>query len=86
MNSVFGKLFKESKGTYGYLFVGCLAALLNGMIWPFFNIAFSNIMSKMAEAKKYNDDINKFCLLFLAVAVGGAFASFTYSFCFGIAG
>jgi hypothetical protein len=68
------------------LFVGCLFALANGAIWPFFNVAFSNIMALMAQAKDKSDEINKYCLLFLLVAIVGSFTICLYNFCFGIAG
>jgi hypothetical protein len=32
-------------GTYVYLGVGCLAAAANGLIWPGFNYAFSQILN-----------------------------------------
>jgi hypothetical protein len=43
------------KGSYHLIFIGCIGALCNGAVWPFFNIAFSNIMSLMAQAQQKSD-------------------------------
>jgi hypothetical protein len=66
------------------LFLGAFFALINGSIWPVFNIAFSNIIALLAEAEKYNSQINGYCLLFLAIAIFGSAATFAYTFFFGI--
>jgi hypothetical protein len=86
LDAVFGKLFKECKGSYSLLFFGCLAAILNGLIWPIFNIAFSNIMALMFEAKKNSEEINYYCWMFLIVAAIGACTTFLYHLFFGLAG
>jgi hypothetical protein len=48
LDSVFGKLFKLGSSNNLYLFTGVLFAFINGGVWPFFNVAFSNILSLMA--------------------------------------
>lgn len=35
----------ESKDSFGLLFIGTISAIINGLVWPFFNIAFSNIFA-----------------------------------------
>jgi hypothetical protein len=68
--------------------VGCLAAVVNGLIWPGFNYAFSQILNLFPRVREDLDartKINNYCLLFLGVAFIGAFTSALYSFCFGVA-
>jgi hypothetical protein len=86
LNAVFGKIFAFSKPNIIYIIVGSISAFANGLIWPIFNIAFSNIMALMVDAQKNSDDIDKYCLLFLAVAIGGGLCTFLYTFSFGIVG
>lgn len=53
MDAVLGKLFKlVSKHNY-LLYFGVLGALINGSVWPFFNIAFSNILALMSDAANH---------------------------------
>lgn len=40
----------------------------------------------MAIAKEKSEEINFYCLMFLVVAAAGSFTTFSYTFCFGIAG
>lgn len=64
--------------------LGSLAALANGAIWPGFNYAFSNIMTRLSDPINNNDEINMYCLMFLMVAGAGALTTMTYTFCFGV--
>jgi ABC-type multidrug transport system fused ATPase/permease subunit len=66
--------------------MGILGAIVNGSIWPFFNIAFSNILSLMIDAAEHESEIDNYCLLFLATAVGGAICTFLYKFPFDVYG
>lgn len=86
LDAVFGKLFKLSAKHNLLLYAGVLAALVNGSIWPFFNIAFSNILSMMADAVHHESEIDNYCLLFLATAVAGGVCTFAYKFPFDIYG
>jgi hypothetical protein len=71
--------------------VGCIAAMGNGLIWPGFNLAFSKIMvllSKLElriDVENISKEINNYCVMFMLVAVAGAFTSMLYTFCFGVA-
>ena len=65
--------------------MGVISALLNGAVWPFFNIAFSNVLAFMATpetTKLHSDEIDQYCLLFLATAVLGGVATTMYKFPF----
>ncbi len=83
---MFGKLFKMCAKHNLLLFAGVFAALVNGSIWPFFNIAFSNILSLMNDAAEHETEINNYCLLFLATAIAGALCTFAYKFPFDVYG
>lgn len=50
LDAVFGKLFKRMYKHNHWLAIGIIGAIANGSIWPFFNIAFSNILSMMSHA------------------------------------
>lgn len=83
---MFGKLFKMCSKHNGLLYVGVLAALINGSVWPFFNVAFSNILALMVDAANHDDEINNYCLLFLATAIAGGICTFAYKFPFDLYG
>jgi hypothetical protein len=55
LKGVFSKLFRYNRENWGLLIVGCLAAFANGLIWPLFNIAFSNIMALLAFAEQNSE-------------------------------
>lgn len=68
------------------LFIGVIASLINGAVWPFFNIAFSNILSMIYDAVNHQDEINMYCILFLITAVAGAVCTFSYKYPFDVYG
>ncbi len=86
LDAVFGKLFKLVSKHNCLLYIGVLAAMINGSVWPFFNIAFSNILSMMTDAEHHDGEINDYCLLFLGTAVAGAICTFAYKFPFDVYG
>lgn len=55
LKGVFSKIFRYNRENWGLLIVGCLAAFTNGLIWPLFNIAFSNIMALLAFAEQNSE-------------------------------
>jgi len=50
LKSVIPKLMSNSKENFIYIIIGALCAIINGTAFPFFNIAFSNIMALLALA------------------------------------
>jgi hypothetical protein len=41
-----------------FLILGALFAMANGSIWPLFNVAFSNLLALMINAKNKEAEIN----------------------------
>lgn len=77
---------KECKGSFLLILVGALAAMINGAVFPIFNVAFSNIIAYLAIAEQKSEEINIYCLVFLGVAVSGGICTFLYQLSFGITG
>lgn len=66
------------------MLAGGVTASAHGLVWPFFNVAFSNVLALMVNAKDRSNEIDNYCLLFLLVAILGAAAVFSSSLMFGI--
>jgi ABC-type multidrug transport system fused ATPase/permease subunit len=67
------------------LVIGVLGALVSGCVWPFFNYIFSAILPLMLHPIESEEEINRYCLYMLLIAIASGLLTIVYSFAFGMA-
>lgn len=68
------------------MIIGAISSLVNGLVVPFFSLAFGKILNLFADVKNNETEIDRYCLYFLVIAIGSALSSFLYNLSFGIVG
>jgi len=64
------------------MILGTISSIANGLIIPFYSIAFGKILPLLNEVTSNEAEIDKYCLFFLLIAVASAITSFLYIFSF----
>lgn len=84
----FSRLMKMNAPEWKYIFLGCIAALINGGVQPSFAVIFSKIIGVFAELdlNKQEKDIQMYSLLLLGLGIISLLTMFVQSYFFAVSG
>ncbi len=63
-------------GEVAMMIIACLAGACNGVVFPLFSILFSSLLNAFNSPGDLSNDINRYALYFLLLALGAAIATF----------
>ena len=81
-----GRLLAFNKPEWGYLFIGCIASAMLGVVMPLFAVLLAEIVSLFYPAPGEEDETKRkamyYSLCFLGLAIGQLTVTTVQSFCF----
>eukprot|EP00835_Amoeboradix_gromovi_P000346 NODE_12_length_45166_cov_0.552511.p1 type:complete len:1242 gc:universal NODE_12_length_45166_cov_0.552511:5467-9192(+) len=81
------RLFKLQKAEIPLLVLGSIGAILNGALFPVFNLFFSQILSVFAKPQsEIQEQANFWSIMFIVLAVVAFLANFSQNACFTLSG
>jgi ATP-binding cassette subfamily B (MDR/TAP) protein 1 len=82
------RVFNLSRENWPYLFVACVAASFNGIVFPAFSIIVSRMITVfyLPDANDIQSQIAKYCFGFIGLAVGEVLANYFSRFFFSVVG